>query len=237
MYAALGGNLEGLELLESSGADLGVQDSFGYTAFHYAARSKAFHTLPFFVNHITKFKLRPEQIFGDTLLGDLYRTSPSFLFNLIGNFCSCPIIYEPRAGNDFSFAVYSCSTLVVKKILRKISREVTPRFLNARHRRLGSPLYAAVMSRPELIGMLLDAGSDPELDGSERGTPLMAACALGRLPAVKHLIARGAKTSYVRNGETFNVIKLAKLHPSVLDWLLVGRFTEGPRLIEWPSSI
>ena len=236
MLAADAGSLESLEILVNAGADLGLQDVDGRRAFHFAARSGAIHTLGFFIDHATKSKLEPETIFGDSVLDELFRFSPLLAFNLVSSFSSNLGVYEPRAGNTLSAAAYYSKISMLKKVLRVISKAKIPELLNQRHRRLGSPLHAAVLYRPENIDILLDAGADPELDGSEHGTPLMAACAIGRLPAVKHLVARGAKTSYIRDGELFSVVKSAKLHPRVLRWLLVGRFIEGPRLLACASD-
>lgn len=227
MLAAVAGSLESLEMLVNAGADLGLQDIVGRTALYFAAQSGAIQTLLFFINHTTKYKLEVENVVGDPVLGELFRLSPPLVFNLVSSFGH----YGNRAGDILSLAAYYSGTSMLKKALRGIPRGMTPGLLNETDRLLGSPLHAAVLNRPENIAVLLDAGADPERDGSEHGTPLMAACAMGRLPAVKHLVARGAKTSYVRNGEVFSVMKSAKLHPQVLRWLLVGRFMEGHRLL------
>lgn len=236
MLAAHSGSLEFLEMLVNAGADVGLQDISGRTALHYAAGSRAIHTLVFFINHTTKYKLELENILGGSVLGQLFRLSPLLLFNLLSSFSTGFMAYAPRDGNILSTAAFHSGTSMLKKILRVISREMTSGLLNRRHISLGSPLNAAVMNRPENIGILLDAGVDPELDGSEQGTPLMAACAMGRLSAVRHLVARGAKTSYIRDGEVFSVMKSAKLHPRVVRWLLVGRFMEGHRLLACASD-
>lgn len=236
MLAAYAGSLESLEALVDAGADLGLQDVDGCTALHNAAESGTIHTLAFFINHTTKYKLEPENIFGDPVLGRLFRLSPLLVFNLVSSFGSSLDLYDPRAGNILSAAAYCSETSMLKKVLRVISKAKTPGLLNQRHRRLGSPLHTAVLNRPKNIDILLDAGADPELNGSEHGTPLMAACVIGRLLAVKHLVARGAKTSYIRDGELFSVVKSAKLHPPILRWLLVGRFMEGCRLLACASD-
>lgn len=83
------------------------------------------------------------------------------------------------------------------------------------------------------MNVLLEAGAQLELEGSEHGTPLMAACAAGRLAAVKVLVARGARTSYVKDGQRYSAPLAAKYHPEVRRWLLVGRFLEGPKLLTY----
>lgn len=80
--------------------------------------------------------------------------------------------------------------------------------------------------------MLFDAGADVELEGGDHGTPLMGACAAGRLEVVKALVRKGASTSYRKDGKLFSALSTARLHPNVIRWLLVGRFMEGPLSIE-----
>ncbi|KAL8723890.1 MAG: hypothetical protein Q9181_007103 [Wetmoreana brouardii] len=221
--AASAGCLESLKMLIDAGADLGLQDSEGYTALHTAASSRAVDAVVFLISQTAGYKLGLETSRGVSALDEILSFAPSFILNLAPS----PDVYEGLEGNVLStIASRSGSTKMLKRFLRRIPKEMTLRLLNKRHRILGTPLHAAVLQRPEKIGILLDAGADPELDGSEHGTPLMVACAVGRLSAVKYLIARGAKTSYVRDGQVFSVLKAAKLHPRVVRWLLVGRFME-----------
>ncbi|KAL8896040.1 MAG: hypothetical protein Q9192_003296 [Flavoplaca navasiana] len=162
---------------------------------------------------------------GFSALGEVLVIAPSFALNL----APCADAYEPREGNILSRAA-SLETATLRRILRRMPKEMIPGLLNRRHRVLGTPLYAAIMNRQvdlrDNIDILLDAGADLEFDGSDHGTPLMGACAAGRLPAVKHLLAKGAKTSYIRGGEVFSVLTAAKLHPRVVRWLLVDRSME-----------
>ena len=98
----------------------------------------------------------------------------------------------------------------------------------------GTPLYAAtIASELDIINLLLDTGAQLEIEGSEHGTRLMAACACGRLAAGKLLVARGARTSYVKDGQFFSVFAAAKYHPRVRRWLLFWRFVEGPRSLAY----
>jgi ankyrin repeat protein len=73
----------------------------------------------------------------------------------------------------------------------------------------------------------LDAGAELELEGGELGTPFMAACDAGRLEAVKLMVRRGAAISDVnKNGKVVSGLVAARHHPSMIQRLLVSRFTE-----------
>ena len=61
----------------------------------------------------------------------------------------------------------------------------------------------------------------------------MVACTIGRVSAVKLLIARGAQVTFPRGDQTTSALHAARNFPHILQWLLVGRFTGGPRLVEW----
>lgn len=101
----------------------------------------------------------------------------------------------------------------------------------------GTPLHVAtVLAKLDTLNLLLDAGAQLELDGSDHGTPLMGACATGRLAAVKLLVARGARTSYLKDGQLYGALLAAKHHPEVRRWLLVGRFLEGPKLLTFKKA-
>ena len=63
------------------------------------------------------------------------------------------------------------------------------------------------------------------------GTPLVGACATGRLSVVKLLASKGANIWYVKQGKMYRAFRGATHLPEIRQWLLVGRYTEGPRLL------
>lgn len=77
---------------------------------------------------------------------------------------------------------------------------------------------------------LLRLGAKIDFEGCPQGSALMAACHAGRIDAVKFLVRKGAKIYY--EGPTFSrsAITAAKRHKSIVNWLLVGHFTEQPKL-------
>ncbi|KAL9638177.1 MAG: hypothetical protein Q9204_001596 [Flavoplaca sp. TL-2023a] len=223
--AASTGCLESLKMLRDAGADLGLQDQNRFTPLHEATTNDQAQAAIFLINESADCKLGLETNRGFSALGEVLAFAPSFILNLAPG----AEAYEPREGNILSNAT-SLSTTTLRRLLRRMPKEMIPGLLNRRHRSLGTPLNAAIVWRQvdvrDNIDLLLDAGADLEVEGSDHGTPLMGACAIGRLPAVKYLIAKGAKTSYVRGGQVFSVLTAAKLHPRVVRWLLVDRFME-----------
>ena len=122
--------------------------------------------------------------------------------------------------------------LSLKLLLRQLPNDLVTRLLTHRVLRLGTPLYAAATGPCETsIDVLLGAGAQLELEGGDEGIALMGTCATGRLAVVKLLVRKGAKTSYVKDGHVYSVLSKARYHPEVTRWLMVGRFTEGPRII------
>jgi len=80
-------------------------------------------------------------------------------------------------------------------------------------------------------------GAELEHEGEDHGTPLMGTCAAGCLPVVKLLVSRGANLCYTKDGEAFSAFCAGKHFPEIRRWLLVGRYTEGPRLLADSGSV
>jgi hypothetical protein len=102
-----------------------------------------------------------------------------------------------------------------------------------------SPLCAAAYSgRKDIAELLLAAGAKLDLTGSVHGTPLLVAARLGRLEVVKLLVRRVASLEYTDGeGVRHDIFEAAALHKRVLRWLLVGRFTDQPRLGDSPEGV
>ncbi|PPJ60974.1 hypothetical protein CBER1_02018 [Cercospora berteroae] len=92
-------------------------------------------------------------------------------------------------------------------------------------------LYFAVLRGLEQTAEhLLSSGALLNLEGGVEGTPLMAACALGRPSLVKLLIRLGAIEYYIKDGLLFSALKAARHFPKIQHWLLVDRYTDQPKL-------
>ena len=242
MSAASYGCLASVEALANGGADLTLKDIYGQTAVHHvastaffvdsAAYSRCFEVLVFLTHKMQDllfFAESKERFSTIDISGWAYPPYQSFLLNLAPN----PSVYEPRHHNITSSTVRTNNPIDLKRLLRRLPKPLIPTLLAHKSLSYGTPLYSAATCPSEnVIDMLLDAGADLELVGGDHGTPLMGACAMGRLGIVKALVGKGARTSYTEDGKIFSALSVAKLHPKVTRWLLVGRFAEGPLLLE-----
>ena len=103
--------------------------------------------------------------------------------------------------------------------------------LNYRPMVLPTPLYyAAAKGLILAVRFLLDAGAEIDKEGGPEGAALMAAARAGRLEAVRMLVDAGGKIVYNHEGVIRSAVEAARLHPKVVRWFLVERFTERRRL-------
>ena len=228
MSAANSRKVDSFRVLMKGGADVQLRSRWGETALHIAAKDGAKDV---FVSLMTISDLCVEDIYGRSVIYSAIRDTSAFPMTLITNLGPPSEAYEPGRRSVLNAAIQRRSTADVKMLLRRVPNDILSRFLN--HRALdGTPLsFATVLSKVDMITLLLDAGAQLELEGSEHGTPIMAACTTGRLAAVKLLVARGARTSYTKDGQVYSVLTAAKYHSQVRRWLLAGRFLEGPKSI------
>ena len=228
MYAALYGQVDSIRELMKGGADLQLRSHGGETALQVAARNGVKDA---FVLLMIDDDLCAKNVLGYSALYYATFYTSVFPMNLVLNLIYQIAAYEPQIFTIIDTAIVYRSATEVKMLLRRVPTGLLPKLLNYRTP-IGTPLHlAAVMPEVDMINVLLDAGAQLELEGSDHGTPLMAACATGRLATVKLLVARGARTSYVKDGQAYSAFTAAKHHPQIRRWLLVGRFMEGPKLL------
>lgn len=77
---------------------------------------------------------------------------------------------------------------------------------------------------------LIIAGVDIELTEPAGRTALICACLAGQLESVKFLVRKGAKIQYWSKARHMNALDAARNYPAIVEWILVRRHTEQPRL-------
>lgn len=131
------------------------------------------------------------------------------------------------------------SIRLVKMLRRTLANGVFTRILNWTSRDDASPLcWAASLNAAGMAEALIGWGAKLEMEGCWHGSPLMAACAWGNLDAARVLVRAGALLCYINEeGVLRSAISAASRHQKVMNWLLVGRYTEQPKLDWKPSQI
>jgi hypothetical protein len=97
---------------------------------------------------------------------------------------------------------------------------------------IGFLSQAAVAGATSFLEERLDASINEGLEEDPHGTPLQLSCKYGRLECVRILILRGSKAQLPDSDIIADAFQHAKHHKPIQNWLLVGRFTEQPK-IEW----
>ncbi|KAL8933454.1 MAG: hypothetical protein Q9216_006354 [Gyalolechia sp. 2 TL-2023] len=238
IFAACIGKLDLLQALVTAGADIRVRNLWGRTPFHLAAEYGSIPTVEFLFKDADDRDLGHEDCDGNTPLSTLLASGALEKIVFAINLAPGPRAYEPQIGNILANAVWNenLTPSLLRKLLKRLSPPVVATLLSHKSILRGTPLYAACtmasLNRQEdFINILLQAGTDLEQEGGGHGTPLMGACATGRLPAVKLLISKGAQISYQRDGTTISALDAAKHFPKITRWLLVERYTMGPKRI------
>ncbi|KAL8797279.1 MAG: hypothetical protein Q9195_000432 [Heterodermia aff. obscurata] len=237
MLAAEQGHLETLLMLSRNGLDLDEVDAGGNSIFHNAAYSGTSEGLTYLMSSSKGDLLGKANKLGDSALSVAFATLRDNL-PMILNIQPSQEACHPERGNILSSAVanQSMTGSMMKMVLKRVPREILSHLLAHQDRAFGTPLYASstiavLPSQNAIIDLLLAAGADLELKGGDAGTPLIGACAAGRLGAVKHLVRKGARISYVEDGKVISALRAAKHFPDIVRWLLVGRFLDGPKLL------
>ena len=234
MCAVVNGHDDSVRMLVKGGADIHLRDGYGGTILHKAARSGAKNSfVSFSMNTATRQDLDAEDVCGRSFLFEAVR-QPSIPMNYLVNLALPAKAYEAQEDNNLlNGAIEHRSSTEVKMLLRRVPTSLMPDLVNSRCHHTETPLCSATrLSKVDMMTLLLEVGAQLELEGSVHGTALMMACATGRLAAVKLLVARGARTSYVNDdGVHRSAFAAAKNFPLIRRWLLVGRFVEGPKLL------
>ena len=234
MRAAEQGHVNCFRVLLEAGADMQLRDLWGQTALHLAAEFGAEDMFIFLMNKMSGCEMATEDILGRSVLYAAMCQPLAFPMSFLLSLAPSAAAYASETRNTVTTAILRRSTTEFKMLLRRIPASLTLRLLNQRDVQRGTPLHsAAIDEKLDIITILLDAGAQLKLEACDHGTALMGACAIGRLASVKFLVAKGAKTSYVQDGQSYSAFAAAKNHPEIRRWLLVGRFSEGPKVLTY----
>ena len=239
MFAARSGHLRALQALLKGGADLQILNYNRYNVLHHVILGDRTEVFLYLMVTMNGYDLAQRTIFGESALEIAFGFCGHNMQTLLLNIAPSPGAYCPTKFNILTYAAGnpSMTAAVMRMLLRRVPQELLPTLLTHRSVFGGTPLYTActltkTSLQSTMISLLLEIGAELETEGGDYGTPLMGACATGRLQAVKLLVRKGAKMLYCNeHGRSFSALRAAKYFPEIIRWLLVGRYTEGPRLL------
>lgn len=234
--ASLHGNIELARLLINAGADLKTSNFAHDTPLHAAAdgmdepakaaQEEMFATL-------VQYGLDPHQPNTDSSWSPLHLgmrrgSFASLLLNTDLRIDQC----EPFSWNG-SYGMVPMAWLTSHYVLflRKLGLERMRRLAHLEPSNTWAPLciYAS-MGNIIAVMNLLDLGARLKFEGCPSGSALMAACSAGRLETVKLLVRRGASITYHGPNGTRSAVDIARRNKAIVDWLLVGRFTDQKKI-------
>lgn len=162
-------------------------------------------------------------LFGRTRVGQTFILNSEFSLEDMGPFAW-------HAETRLTFGGLPFLDRTFRQLKRRFHPEPLKRWLNLEPDRGWSPLCRAASQ--DLITIMencLSLDAEIDFEGCPLGSALMIASACGRLRAVQFLVRRGAATSYIGRRGSIDVLSVAR-SASVRSWLLVGRFSEQPRI-------
>lgn len=238
--AARYGSVASCESLLQSGADPRIHDNRGRTVLHHAAINVSDPSMLLLIlNYVDDHELGLQDHSGESPLVALLATAETPTVAAMLNYAPHPSVCIPGKNNIVTAIVSNnaIETSALRRLLRRVPLELAPKLLAHRALCGGTPLYAAATIaashlQGDFIDILLYAGAELELEGGAFGTALMGACGAGRLEAVKILISKGAAICYRKDGEIVSALRASEHFPDIKRWLLVRRFTEGPKLLK-----
>lgn len=223
MYALMHGG-EGQDILTaliSHGADISARDISGENILDWALRcANPTETLPLLIQK-NEVLTSLRTVNHGTLAHDAMAHSSTALHNFVLDRVQDVEVESPLYGNLLNVACYNGHFDTAKAIIAKVPKENLQQSVNNQSERSFTPLYAATYrNNLPMMKALIEAGADIEVEGGEFGTPLMVACAIGRMEAAQFLVGKGAKREYMtEEGKSRSAIRAAEWHPRLLAWL------------------
>ena len=204
MIAASNGDTTCLQALISGGADLTISNSAG-DALSCAASNG--HTEAFVLISANGGSLYPISDRSYSILEDAFASDSASLHTYILHAISDFSLYGASKYNSLAPVAWRWRPRLLKRLLRRLPKELVERLLKSSNSREVTPLYAAVIgSSIRNVEILFDEGADVDIEEGCYGTPLIAACAMGRLSIVQLLIGKGARTSYIDKDGKFQCV-------------------------------
>jgi len=255
LIAAYNSSIDTMEYLLECGANPNHCNSFGNSCLHFASLHyhQGHKAVRLLIDHGADVSAVNVQ--GENPLS--YAMNARTVANLIAAGCpvNAPGLYALKPENQLLSRDPWMTALVLNSGFpippwvfdnpRRAPASVIKRVWKASSRRgvvhgseksfIGFLSQAAVAGATFFLEERLDASMNEGLEEDPHGRPLQLACKYGRLECVRILILRGSNAQLPDSDIIADAFQHAKHQKAIQDWLLVGRFTEQPK-IEWQEE-
>lgn len=230
MSAVYEGQMEVLVQLENHGVDITQPTRTDQNLLNLALQSSS---APMLAYLLQKSCPSTKDIFGNLPLAGLWRSNIQTRCLALNSTMATTgdSDHIERLGADQ--LIEDGQTSLLKKLFKRLSHQSRCRanISSQSDPAKMTPLCkGAVAGQVGAMALLIDFGAHIEVESWGRGTPLMAACAAGRLCAVEFLVRHGARETYVNNERSFSALEEAKHFSGIRRWLLVDRYTQQRKI-------
>lgn len=234
MYAARNSYLRVAKYLVEKGANLEDRTPWSENVLHQSSLQGALQCFIFF--HQQGCNLSGLTEMGYSVLDRVPPQSLSLMLPYILNTRILMDVWGEHSSRPLSNYVIWLDPTLLHKFLRSffhsLPRGQALHLLDTRKAGMLSALCTTISKNcMTSVTRLLNFGADIEVEGSSYGTPLMYACAHDWLDAVRELVRRGARITYVdQDGAYRSALTTARAFPRIVHYLIASRFWDQPRL-------
>lgn len=234
--SVLTGHLEALVELERHGANIHTSRSAEVNLMTLASRSTSNEVLAYL---LSRGCAQIGNRFGNFPIGAAWNgrdVTPALLLN---SAMLASIDPDHIAGVGALSLIGSQRSSLLKKLWRRMPSDCAARGTidtKAQPADMSPLCYAAFVGNGEAVDLLVRFGANVNVEGSDDGTPLMAACKAGHLPTVAVLVRHGAAEVYFNGEKTISAFITAENFPYIQRWLLVDRYTEQAKITDTSGS-
>lgn len=235
-YSVLTGHLEALVELERHGASIHTSRSAEVNLMTLASRSASNEVLAYFLSRGCAQIGNRFGYFPVAAAWNGRDVTPALLLN---SAMLASIDPGHIDGIGASSLIGFERPSLLKKLWKRMSSDCAARDTIDTKAQLAdmSPLcYAAFVGSGAAVDLLVCFGANVNVEGSDYGTPLMAACKTGHLPTVAALVRHGAAEVYFNGEKTISAFITAENFPYIQRWLVVDRYTEQPKITNTSGS-
>jgi len=232
MIAARNGATQIVSMLMELGYNPRIADCHGQTALHHAAQQPNIEVFTKLLNA----GWDPYQLDNENRSSICYALSQRSLDTFVYAH-SLDLSHLCSVQDGFQMPLLPPGIWTLRQFLGYASTTIRRQYMAWSSARDIPPLiHYAITEGQRALSVCIEAGADLEVKRHNGDTAVLAACRAGVLSTVAYLVHQGARLQYEDQGRTFSVYRAAYGRPEIIEWLLVNRWTDQPKLASEPAN-